>query len=132
MNTKRKLVTLWLESYQLTFVKGLAARRGMGLSEYFRWLAANDAEEWGLKWPGPIEDTRGTYTRHPQLGGVFISVSNGRAHVARSTGTGETWARNWGALEDSALSEVEAQGGFATLSAVYDCSQELAEQAVWE
>lgn len=129
----RKQITFWLDDYQFTLVKTLAARREMGVSEYIRWLCAADADDLGLEWPGPVEDTRGTYDRlATRLADVFISVSNGCAHVARSVNGQEIRASNWEALEDQALAEVEAQGGFATLSAIYECSQELAKQAVWE
>lgn len=64
------------------------------------------------------------------LAGVYISVANGRAVVSHTTPQGQTGpVANWQELEDDALAEVEAQGGHATMSSIYECSPRLAARA---
>lgn len=108
----------------------LAAQQGVTASELINLAVGRMATEAGLPWEGK-QAAWGDPLRF-RLSQVHISVSDGRAHVARMVAQRDAWAANWEALEDDALAEVEAQGGFATLSAVYACSPGLAQRATWE
>src|SRR6266487_5210529 len=71
--------------------------------------------------------------RHGQ---VLISVWNCRAAISRyeanQGGFSVVEAQNWQELEDTAISEVEEQGGAITMSGHYQVSSELAAQAHFE
>ena len=75
---------------------------------------------------------------YPEIkpGGVVIDVHNATAYVSRwlriAGGFQLQPAANWEALEDSANEEVNAVGGYITMSGVYPCSTALATQAQWE
>ena len=66
---------------------------------------------------------------------VVISVANCRCQVGRWLSQGRVLsfqpASNWRALEADAQQAVEQAGGAITLSGIYECPAELAEQAVW-
>lgn len=69
-------------------------------------------------------------------GVVFICVWNCRAAVSRYTrvegGIAIESATNWEALEEDAITIIEAQGGAYNMSGHYICSPDLAARATWE
>lgn len=69
--------------------------------------------------------------------GVYITVRNSRAFVARYVATNDgsiSWecAVNAMLLERAALEEVVAQGGYITRNGNYSCPPELAARASWQ
>lgn len=66
------------------------------------------------------------------LADIFISVANGRAAVSKIVGGAIERASNWQDLEEDARAAIEAQGGFITLSGIYECPRRLAEQLIAE
>lgn len=74
----------------------------------------------------------------PQMrpGEVVIDVRNARAYVSQWQHNGSVFwlkeAQNWEDLEDAANEEIEALGGYITMSGIYPCGKTLMEQAKFE
>jgi len=107
----------------------LAKEAGQTVSNWVHLACQRAAEDAGETWQGG--STWGDASRfqsgalEERLSGIHIDVANGRARIARRG----KYAHNWQDLEDAARAAVEAQGGSATMSAIYDCPPELASLA---
>lgn len=90
----------------------------------------------GAKWGGPRQGAGRKPFPSMRPGEVVIDVRDARAYVSRWQRNGsQFWlevAQNWEDLEDAAIKEVEALGGYVTMSGIYPCSVELSNKATFE
>lgn len=90
----------------------------------------------GTKWGGQRPGAGRKPFPQMRPGEVVIDARDARAYVSRWQRNGsQFWldaAQNWEDLEGAAIGEIEALGGYVTMSGIYPCSDALGKRARWD